>query len=402
MPKTIQSSVADYKNSDISVLIVDDEAQIRYLFNNLLKREGYNCLTAEDGASALKILENKEIDVVITDITMPGISGVELMELARPVTNADFIVMTGYVMDFSYENIIEKGASDFISKPMSNKELLLRLKRVIRERFLLVEREQINARLEAEIKQVEHYAQELNQALSEIQNTHDELRSAYIDTINRLVLASEYKDEDTGDHIIRISRISALIAEKIGLPHNEINNILYAAPMHDIGKIGIPDHILLKPGRLTAQEFDIIKTHTTIGASILVNSKADVLKTAHDIALTHHEKWNGKGYPSALQKEEIPIAGRIVGFVDVLDALTSNRPYKKAYPFELACEIIKKERENHFDPVIVDTFFSNIDEIAAIKETITTIEELTIKDIQWSERDLQEGLNMTVPSIFEK
>jgi len=185
------------------------------------------------------------------------------------------------------------------------------------------------------------------------------------------VLAAEYKDEDTGDHIVRMSRYSALIAEKLGLPAEEVQNILYAAPMHDVGKIGIPDSILMKPGKLTDEEFETMKTHSVIGANILAYSKAEVLKLAEQIAISHHEKWNGKGYPQGLAGDNIPLVGRIVGLADAFDALTSKRPYKDPFPVEVALDIIKKDRGEHFDPAIVDVFLKNIDEILKIKQKNT-------------------------------
>jgi putative two-component system response regulator len=380
----------------ITLLIVDDETAIREMLKLLFEMEGYHCLTAENGNHALTILGSIKVDVVVTDINMPGMNGIELLRQGKRRSNSDFIVITGYVDDFSYDRLIEEGASDFIHKPVTNKEILIRLKRVLRERFLLMERNRVAQDLADSNLQLKKYAQELSQTLAELKNAHDELRSAYLDTINRLVIAAEFKDEDTGDHILRISLFSALIAKKIGLPEDLITNLRYAAPMHDIGKIGIPDKILLKPARLTKEEFETIKTHTTIGASILSGSKSDVLKTAHDISLTHHEKWNGQGYLKGLKAEKIPIIGRIIGLVDVFDALTSYRPYKQPYPIDIALEIIQREREQHFDPMIVDAFESSLDEIADIKKEFSAIRQLTPDDLQWSERDIRQGLDKII------
>lgn len=221
-------------------------------------------------------------------------------------------------------------------------------------------------------QQLVKYADDLNQTILELKAAHKELEKAYLDTIHRLVLAAEYKDEDTGEHIVRMSRYCALIAEKLGLPAKEVQNISYAAPMHDVGKIGIPDNILMKTGKLTDEEFEVIKTHSTIGAKILANSKAEILKVAEQIAFSHHEKWNGKGYPQGLSGDNIPLAGRIVGLADTFDALTSKRPYKEPYPVEVAIDIIRKERGQHFDPDLVDVFLENIDEILKIKEEVVS------------------------------
>ena len=171
---------------------------------------------------------------------------------------------------------------------------------------------------------------------------------------------------------MRMARYSALISERLGLPAGDVQNILYAAPMHDVGKIGIPDSILLKPGKLTAEEFEIMKSHTTIGAKILGNPEAEILKIAEQAALSHHEKWNGKGYPQGLSGDEIPLFGRIAGLADVFDALTSRRPYKDPFPAEVAFEIIREERGKHFDPDLVDVFLENIDEVLQIKAEVNS------------------------------
>ena len=241
--------------------------------------------------------------------------------------------------------------------------------------------------LEAANQQLVKFADDLNKTVLELKSAHQELQESYLDTIHRLVLAAEYKDEDTGAHIVRMSRYSALIAAKLGLPGEEVQNIQYAAPMHDVGKIGIPDKILMKPGKLTDEEFDFMKTHTTIGAKILADSKAEILQLAQQIAISHHEKWNGRGYPQGLAGDTIPLADRIVGLADVFDALTSKRPYKDPFPVEVALDIIKKERGEHFDPDVVDVFFENIDEILKIKDEVGSAEDMSPSDFIWSERD---------------
>ena len=203
----------------------------------------------------------------------------------------------------------------------------------------------------------------------------ESLHAAYQETINRLVIASEYRDEDTGDHIVRMAAYSALIAKKSGLSPEEVEQIHLTAPMHDVGKIGVPDHILLKPGKLTREEFETIKSHTLIGGKILRGSQSNLLHMAEEIALTHHEKWNGQGYPKGLAKTEIPLAGRIVAIADVFDALTSRRPYKEPFSVEKGMEILTEERAEHFDPEFTDVFLANMEEVLKIKAEASPVKQ---------------------------
>ena len=220
------------------------------------------------------------------------------------------------------------------------------------------------------------FAEDLNRNFQRLKAVHSELRQSYLDTIHRLVLAAEYKDEDTADHIVRMSRYCSLLAQKLGLSDEKARNILYASPMHDVGKIGIPDVILMKPGRLTAEEFETMKTHTIIGARIIGNATAEILKLAEEVALVHHEKWNGQGYPGGLVGTDIPLSGRIAAVADVFDALTSRRPYKDPFPVKKALRIIQEERGQHFDPAVVDVFLDNIESIMKINEEVASEEAL--------------------------
>lgn len=217
-------------------------------------------------------------------------------------------------------------------------------------------------------KQLYLYAESINSSYIELKRKNNQLKDAYMDTINRLIIASRYKDDETGAHIVRMSKYCGAIAQNMNLKQEEIDNLSYASSLHDVGKIGIPDNILLKPGRLTKEEFEIMKTHTIIGANILRNSSSDILQMAYQIAVSHHEKWNGTGYPYQLKADNIPLYGRIVAICDVFDALTTKRPYKEAFSIEYAVDIIKKEREQHFDPEITDLFLQSIEQIICIKE----------------------------------
>ncbi|NLP01569.1 MAG: HD domain-containing protein [Fibrobacter sp.] len=238
-------------------------------------------------------------------------------------------------------------------------------------------------------EQLEKYASDLRTIVESLNKTNRDLQNAYQDTIHRLVLASEYKDNETGNHIHRMSRYCAKVAEKLNFSKEEVEHIRFATPMHDVGKIGIPDRIILKNGRLTRKEFEIVKKHTIIGAEILQNSKARILKLARDIALYHHEKWDGTGYPEGLKGEAIPVHARIVALCDIFDALTSKRPYKSSYPVDVSCEIIKKGKGTHFDPALTDIFLSSIDELVSIKNEIDLPSRaIAVAAYTWSERDL--------------
>ena len=205
-------------------------------------------------------------------------------------------------------------------------------------------------------------------------NTHlslvqaDELKRTRLQVVQRLGRASEYKDNETGMHVLRMSHYSKVLALAYGFSEQQAETLLHAAPMHDIGKIGIPDHIMLKPGKLTDEEFEVMKTHPQIGAEILGEADSDLLRIAKSVALTHHEKWNGKGYPNGLKGEEIPIEGRIVAIADVFDALTSKRPYKEAWSVEKTMDLMKREAGEHFEPKLVELLEANLGAILEIKE----------------------------------
>ncbi len=347
------------------ILVVDDEASICRLLAEIVTRAGYVCQTACDGSEAMDLLATDRFDVVITDIRMPRLGGLDLLRFICENGDCDVIVMTAFAEDYEYEQIIATGAAEFILKPCRPAEFTTRLRKVLRARSLRLERDRAEQRL---------------------MHSHAELRDAYLDTINRLSIATEYKDLDTGAHIERMGRMSALLAGALGLNANAVENIRYGAPMHDVGKIGIPDTILLKRGALTAQEFEIMKTHTTIGARILANPKSSILSCAREIALSHHEHWDGGGYPLGLARQDIPIAGRIVRLADVFDALVSVRPYKRPYPFQVAVDLIRRGSGTQFDPAVVEAFLDHREDTAAIHASADHSD-----DIVWSDRDLQAG-----------
>jgi len=238
------------------------------------------------------------------------------------------------------------------------------------------EEKQRSRELEAANQKLHVYAEELSTNLEKLKLAKEALQDSYLETIQKLVMAVEFKDEETGGHIQRMSHYSVLIALKLHMPPEMIFRLLHAAPMHDIGKIGIPDMILTKPARLTPEEFAIIKTHTTIGARILADSRSDIIRLAGEVALTHHEKWDGSGYPRGLKGNDIPIMGRIVALADAFDAITSARPYKAAFSVEHACAIIEKDKGAHFDPQVADVFLEHMDIVRQIKDASEQDREL--------------------------
>ncbi len=324
--------------------MVDDEESNLLLVRRILERDGYTgVVVTADPSRVPGMFVELQPDLVLLDLHMPGMDGFELMDRLGPLTGhgsgVPFLVLTADGTDETRRRALSVGARDFLTKPLDRIELLLRVRNLL------------------QVKQLQDRLRDQNADLEETvaERTRD-LDQSRLEVLERLALAAEYRDDDTQEHAWRIGRICALVALALGLPDQEAQLIGRAAPLHDVGKIGIPDAILLKPGRLTGEEFEVIKTHTTIGAEILAGSRSPLLRLAERIALTHHERWDGGGYPSGLGGEEIPIAGRIVAVADVFDALTHERPYKQAWPVEKAVDEILSQAGRQFDPCVVDAF----------------------------------------------
>ncbi len=347
-------------------LIVDDEIENRNFLTEILESWGHKVVKAQNGLEALSLL-NVTFDLVLLDVNMPMMDGYEVIRRIRneaSVSDIPIIMVTSLSDRNARLRAVEVGANDFISKPIDINELRLRTESQLKMKAAQDEIKRHREELEIIVDQK---TLALRRALQEMTEANRRAERATIDTINRLALAAEYRDTITGTHIHRISHYCKILAEGLELPPDEIEIIYTTSPMHDVGKLGIPDSILLKPAILSSSERDIMKQHTTIGTIILGESTSELLQAGEVIARSHHEKWDGSGYPGGLEKEDIPLWGRICAVADVFDAVTNERPYKSAFSNEIAYEIIKDGRGTHFDPDIVDIFFDRIDDISKIQ-----------------------------------
>ncbi len=323
-----------------TILIVDDTPENITILSDILA--DYNVKAANNGAKALEIASRFRPDLILLDIMMPEMDGYAVcMRLKRDLHTKHIPVIFVTAMDEETDEArgFELGAVDYITKPVSAPV--------------------VQARVRTHLKLYDQ-----NRALEDLVNERTKaLNQSRLEIIRRLGLAAEYKDNETGMHVIRMSYYCRVIATAIGMGEEAADLILNASPMHDVGKIGIPDNILRKPGRLDARERSIMEQHTEIGARIIGEHDYPLLDMARTVALTHHEKWDGTGYPRGIKGDRIPISGRIVAVADVFDALVSKRPYKDAWPFERAVSVIKEESGRHFDPDLVAAFVAHLDEI---------------------------------------
>lgn len=348
-----QPRVTTFESSLAKVLVVDDDAANVRLLERVLRSAGYQDIRSTTrSVEGLQLYAEAPPDVMLLDINMAGLDGFEVLRRLRSIEPdyAPVLVVTGDLQHETRLKALEAGARDHVTRPFNVPELLSRVRNVAEVRIL-----QRLLRAEKAL-----LAQRVAERTVELHDTR-------LEVIRRLGRAAEYRDNETGLHILRMSKMSRLIGEAVGMSDAQAELLLHASPMHDIGKIGIPDNILLKPGKLDATEWTTMRTHTTIGAEILGGHPSELLRTAAEIALSHHEKWDGSGYPHGLAGERIPLVGRVVALADVFDALTSKRPYKQAWPIDDAVAEIRRLKGSHFDPGVAEAFEAVLPEMVAIK-----------------------------------
>lgn len=337
------------------VLIVDDNAVNIVIVEKILRQDGFNNIySTTDAKSVRDLYREHDFDAILLDVHMPEMNGFDVMAELQADNPDDYLPILMLTADHTPETrhlSLSSGAKDFISKPFERVEVLFRVRNIVEVRML--HKEVLSAKDVLEDK---------------VRERTQQLYEAQIKLIECLGKAAEYRDNETGMHVVRMSQSSALLARQMGLSAEECEIILHASPMHDIGKIAIPDSVLLKPGKLEGKEWRTMQSHAEVGAQILASYDSKLMEVASIIARTHHERWDGKGYPEGLQGEEIPLYTRIVTVCDVFDALTSTRPYKVAWPVAKALGYLKDNSGSQFDPKVVNEFIAIIDQVLEIRQ----------------------------------
>lgn len=314
MSEVIEDIVFETKKA--CLLVVDDESANLKLIDKLLAAKGYsNVICTQDSTKVLSLYKEHNIDLILLDLDMPKLDGYGVMDQIRQVKDVEMppiLVLTAQHAQSFRQQALDNGARDYVTKPFNIDELLSRVRNLL------------------EVQLAHKYMRNQNNILEQkVQQRTQAIHETRLQVVRHLGRAAEYRDNETGLHIIRMSKMAEVLARSAGMTDYDCDLLLNASPMHDIGKIGIPDEILLKPGKLDLAEWTVMQTHAQIGADILAGDNSDLMLMAHEIALTHHEKWNGEGYPNGLKQDDIPLVGRITSIADVFDALTSERPYKK-------------------------------------------------------------------------
>lgn len=335
---------------EAKILVVDDQEMIRLALLRMLRKALYTCKEASTVEEALQMLDEEHFDLVLSDIQMPGTNGLDFVRALAPRIPDTSVLMVSSMDDVeTAAQCFQEGAYGYVMKPVNTHSILINVASALRRRMLEIEFRDREAQLG---KKVREQTEEIRHSRSEI--------------AIRLISASEHRDNETGAHVRRIGMYSGEMARVLSWDQEQVECIEAAAPMHDIGKIGVPDRILQKEGPLVPEEWIIMKTHTVMGANILKGSSVPFIQMGATIAATHHEKFDGTGYPAGLAGEQIPLGGRIVALVDVYDALSNRRCYKSAWPEEKVLDLIRSERGVQFDPEIVDLFLGHYDQFRAI------------------------------------
>ncbi len=361
-------------NSELTILVIDDETFVRETISDYLSDSGFNILNASDGAEGIAVFRANKPDAVLVDLNMPHVDGFEVLKVVHEEhPDLPVIVVSGAGLIEDAIQAVRLGAWDFVTKPIVDMGILEHVLNQGLERALLIkENKRYKEHLEVEVhKRTEALRNEIKMrkktqdALMILQAEVIETQKEIIMTLGEVV---ETRSNETAKHVRRVAEYTALLALRAGLDPEEVNLLKLASPMHDVGKIGVPDTVLNKPGKLTSDEFELVKTHTTIGHDILKHSERPIFKAAAIVAYEHHERWDGRGYPRGLAGEEISIYGRITGIADVFDALGSERVYKKAWSLEKIKGYFEQEKGKQFDPVLTDLFFDGIDEILELRK----------------------------------
>lgn len=347
------------------IVNIDDNDMNLLLIETYLQEIDATFVNFTDPAAAVEYMQNNPFDMALVDYEMPVMNGIEVTAAIKKIDpDAPIMMVTASDAEDTVQiQALLAGVNDFIKKPISKAILLNRVRNFIQLRRAIV---RLNDQEKYLRIQVDKATESLHKTIEELTQSYVVLEQKEHETLRVLSRTAEYKDEETANHVKRVSAYAVLMAKRLNLDETEQNILHFAAPLHDLGKVGTPDHILLKPGKLTDDEMIIMREHAAIGANILQGSTNPYLQAGHIIAMTHHEKYDGSGYPQKLLGEAIPLYGRIVAIADVFDALTSVRPYKKAWSFEEAIDFLKQNAGLHFDPVLIELFTENIDEIHAI------------------------------------
>lgn len=368
-PLAAVPALDEFARTNDPILIVEDETISRDLLAKILRFNGYTCYTAADATEARAILAATPVALVLADVTMPGDSGLDLVTGIIDDSPHTATVLVTAIDDSKLAEIaLSVGVYGYIVKPFEPTEILIGVSNALHRRRLEIEASAHRVSLE---RQVRERTAELEKTISDLKAARDEINSSREETIQRLSIAAEMREPSIGAHIERMSSMCELICKRTGTPALHCDVVRLGSLMHDVGKIGIPDSILLKPGSLTSEETAIMRKHAEIGHRILSGSSASVLRVAASIALTHHEWFDGSGYPQGLVEAEIPLEGRIAAIADVFEALTSDRVYRPAFSFEEAVGMVRSGRGSQFDPELLDLFLESLDAVAAITDRIS-------------------------------